>query len=69
MALSLDFHTSLQLPEFFYYYYFNTAVALFLKSAALEQFFSDVSWLPALCLKTGITKSSKELPLNLLPTQ
>lgn len=51
VVLSLDFHTSLHTPQFFYYYYFNTTLALFLKSAALEQFFSDVSWLPATLLE------------------
>lgn len=37
--LSLDFRISLQPPRFVYYYYFHTTLALFLKSAALGQFF------------------------------
>lgn len=37
-ALFLEFHISLQLPQIFYYYCLNTTLALFLKSAASEQF-------------------------------
>lgn len=60
MAVSLDLHISLQPPQFFYYHYFNTTLALFLKSAALEQFFLTSAGCRQLCLKTRIPKSSKE---------
>lgn len=53
-------HISLQPPQFSHYYYFNTTLALFLKSAALEQFFLTSGGCRQLCLKTRITKSSKE---------
>lgn len=53
-------HDSLPPPQIFCYYHLDTALALFLKSAALKQFCLTSAGCQQLCLKTRITKSSKE---------